>query len=194
MRCPHRRHHGAPAPDRPDGCDTVAVAPDTNGALVVDIIDMTSAVPDIAVRDGERVVVEGERTSGLVVLVEGELEVRRRGRPVVRMSEPGTVVGELGLLLDTVASADVVAIGDCVIRRMDDAERTFAENPAFARYLATVLAQRLWQISTYLTDLQVQYADREDTLGLMPDVLRELLGGGRAPAEPGSDREAESPY
>jgi hypothetical protein len=80
------------------------------------------------------------------------------------------------------------------VRRLDDAERTFAENPEFARHLATVLAHRLWQISTYLTDLQVQYADRADTLGLMPEVLRELLGGRHAPLEPGSDRETESPY
>ena len=88
----------------------------------------------------------------------------------------------------------VVAVGPCVVRRMDDAARTFADSPEFARHLATMLAQRLWQISTYLTDLQVQYADRDDTLGLVPSVLRDLLGSGRAPAEPGSDREDESPY
>lgn len=161
---------------------------------MIDIIEMTSAVPDLPVADGTKVIVEGERTGALYVLVEGVLEVRRRGRAVVRMSEPGTIVGELGLLLDTVASADVVAVGECVVRRLDDAERTFVDNPAFARHLATLLAHRLWQISTYLTDLQVQYADRADTLGLMPDVLRELLGGRRPVAEPGSDREPESPY
>lgn len=161
---------------------------------MIDIIELTRSAPDRRVPDGEAVIVEGERTGSLVVLVDGVLEVRRRGRAVVQMSEPGTVVGELGLLLDTVASADVVAVGECVVRRMDDAERTFAENPAFARHLATVLANRLWQISTYLSDVQAQYADREDTLGLMPSVLQELLGGGRAPAEPGSDREVESPY
>ena len=161
---------------------------------VIDIIEMTRSAPDIAVADGELVVVEGERTGYLVVLVEGTLEVRRRGRAVVQMSEPGTIVGELGLLLDTVASADVVAIGECVIRRMDDAERTFAENPEFARHLASLLAHRLWQISTYLSDVQAQYADRSDTLGLMPAVLQELLGGRRPPADPGSEREPESPY
>lgn len=161
---------------------------------MIDIIEMTSNVPDVAVSDGETVVVEGDRTGALVVLVDGILEVRRRGRAVVRMSEPGTIVGELGLLLDSVASADVVAIGDCVVRRLDDAERTFAENPAFARHLATVLAHRLWQISTYLTDIQEQYADRADTLGLLPDVLQELLGGSRDVLDPGSEREAESPY
>ena len=161
---------------------------------MLDILQLTANAPDLAIADGEVIVHEGERTGALYILVDGELEVRRRGRTVVRMSEAGTIVGELGLLLDTVASADVVAVGPCVVRRMDDASRTFAENPEFARHLATMLAQRLWQISTYLTDLQVQYADRDDTLGLVPSVLRDLLGGGRAPADPGSDRERESPY
>jgi CRP/FNR family transcriptional regulator, cyclic AMP receptor protein len=161
---------------------------------VIDTIEMTSSAPDIAVADGEKVIVEGEATGALYVLVDGVLEVRRGDRPVVRMSEPGTIVGELGLLLDTVASADVVAVGECVVRRMDDAQRTFEQNPAFARHLATVLAHRLWEISTYLSDLKAQYADREDTLGLMPEVLQELLGGARPPADPGSDRETESPY
>lgn len=161
---------------------------------MIDIIEMTSSSPDVTIADGEVVVTEGERTGALYVLVDGVLEVRRRGRAVVQMSESGTIVGELGLLLDTVASADVVAVGPCVVRRMDDAERTFVENPAFAQHLATLLAYRLLQISTYLSDVQAQYADREDTLGLMPTVLRELLGGGRAPADPGSEREAESPY
>jgi CRP-like cAMP-binding protein len=161
---------------------------------VIDIIEMTRSAPDVVVPSGTIVIVEGERTGALYVLVGGVLEVRRRGRAVVQMSEPGTIVGELGLLLDTVASADVVAIGECVVRRLDDAERTFAENPAFAQHLATLLAHRLWQVSTYLSDVQAQYADRADTLGLMPTVLQELLGGRRPPVEPGSEREVESPY
>ena len=33
--------------------------------------------------------------------------MRRRGITVVRMDEPGTIVGELGLLLDLAASAEL---------------------------------------------------------------------------------------
>ncbi len=161
---------------------------------MIDILEMTSTTPDITVADGEVIIREGERTGALFVLVDGVLEVRRRDRAIARMAEPGTIVGELGLLLDTVASADVVAFGDAVVRRMDDAEETFADNPAFARHLATMLASRLLQVTTYLSDLQEQYADRNDTLGLVPVVLRELLGSDRPPADPGSDRESESPY
>lgn len=147
--------------------------------------------------DGEVVVRDGDRTGALFVLVEGGLEVRRNGHPIARFSEPGTIVGEMGLLLDIPATADVVAAGDTAVRRMDDAEGCFGSNPGFARHLATVLAQRLWSVTTYLGDLQDQYADRSDTLGLMPTVLGDLLGGARPAGdgvELGSDREPDSPY
>jgi CRP/FNR family cyclic AMP-dependent transcriptional regulator len=130
----------------------------------------------------------------LIVLVSGVLEVQRRGRALVRISTPGAIVGELGLLLDAPASADVVAVGSVTVRRIDDADRFFSESPDFARPLATLLARRLWQISTYVSDLQEQFAGRSEVLGLVPSVLHELLGSTLPEPDPGSEREADSPY
>ena len=160
----------------------------------VDILRLTGERPNEPLADGELVLREGERSGALFVLVAGVLEVRRRGRAVVQISAAGAIVGELGLLLDSPASADVVAVGPATVRRIDDAARFFAEVPEFARHLATLLARRLWQISTYLTDLQEQFADRGEVLGLMPGVLQELLGSSLPEPEPGSERELESPY
>ena len=137
---------------------------------------------------------QGVRSGALFVLVSGVLEVQRRGRAVVQIAAPGAIVGELGLLLDSPASADVVAVGSATVRRIDDAARFFEESPDFARYLATLLARRLWQISTYLSDLQEQFADSGEVLGLMPNVLQELLGSSLPEPDPGSEREVDSPY
>lgn len=164
---------------------------------MIDILELTKDEPVFTVADGAAVVSDGDRTGALFVLVDGALEVRHHGHPIARFSEPGTIVGEMGLLLDIPATADVVAIGQTVVRRMDDAEQCFQSNPGFARHLATVLAQRLWSVTTYLGDLQDQYADRSDTLGLMPTVLGDLLGGARpsaAAVDVGSERESDSPY
>lgn len=159
-----------------------------------DILDVTADRPDIVVADGERILEHGVRSHSLFVLVDGVLEVRRGGRAVVQIGEPGAVVGELGLLLDSPASADVVAVGSVTVRRIDDADEFFVRYPGFSRYLATLLARRLWQVSTYLSDLQAQFADRPDILGLVPKVLEELLGSARPEPDVGSDREDESPY
>lgn len=163
----------------------------------IDILELTKDEPVLTLADGDTVVSGGQRTGALFVLVEGGLEVRRHDHAIARFGEPGTIVGEMGLLLDIPATADVVAVGDTVVRRMDDAERCFESNPGLARHLATVLAQRLWQVTTYLGDLQDQYGDRSDTLGLMPTVLGDLLGGARSSGDGvdlGSDREPDSPY
>jgi CRP/FNR family cyclic AMP-dependent transcriptional regulator len=155
---------------------------------------LTAHNADLLVADGEMLLQQGVRSGALFVLVSGVLEVQRRGRAVVQIAAPGAIVGELGLLLDSPASADVVAVGSATVRRIDDAARFFEESPDFARYLATLLARRLWQISTYLSDLQEQFADSGEVLGLMPNVLQELLGSSLPEPDPGSEREVDSPY
>jgi CRP-like cAMP-binding protein len=160
-----------------------------------EILRMTADQPEVDVADGDVLLHEGVQTGALYVLVAGVLEVRRRGRAVVQIAEPGAVVGELGLLLDAPASADVVALGPAVVRRVADARELFEQSPEFARHLATMLARRLWQISTYLSDLQEQFAGKGEIFELVPTVLRELLGASSAPdLEPGSERESDSPY
>jgi CRP/FNR family cyclic AMP-dependent transcriptional regulator len=159
-----------------------------------DILSLTAEHPDERVEDGVKLLTEGVRSQSLFILVDGELEVQRRGRAVVRMSEPGAIVGELGLLLDSPASADVITVGPTTVRRIDDPARLFDLSPDFGRYLATVLARRLWQVSTYLSDLQEQFADKGEVLGLVPKVLGELLGSALPSIDPGSERETESPY
>jgi CRP/FNR family cyclic AMP-dependent transcriptional regulator len=159
-----------------------------------DILQLTSDHPDEAIDDATVLLRQGVRSGTLFVLVSGVLEVQRHGRAVVQIAAPGAIVGELGLLLDSPASADVVAIGPVTVRRIDDAARFFAGSPEFARHLATMLARRLWQISTYLSDIQEQFADRGEVLGLMPQVLQELVGSSMPTPDPGSERETDSPY
>ncbi len=159
-----------------------------------DILALTAEYPDEEVDDGVTLIVDGTRGQPLFILVAGELEVQRRGRAVVRISDPGAIVGELGFLLDSPASADVVTLGPNTVRRVDDPARLFDLSPDFGRFLATMLARRLLQVSTYLSDIQEQFADKGEVLGLVPKVLKELLGSALPSTDPGSERETESPY
>lgn len=161
---------------------------------LADILEQVAESPQFAVDDGVAILVEGERSSSIYVLVSGELEVQRRGRGVVRISEPGAIVGELGLLLDQPASADVVAVGPTVVHELEGSDEFFARHPQFMGYLAMMLAKRLLLVSTYLTDLQDQFADSSTTLGLVPTVLRELLDTSGSDIDAGSEREPDSPY
>lgn len=159
-----------------------------------EILRVTADRDERTLQDGDVLLQEQVRSKALYILVSGALEVRRQGIPVVVISDPGAVVGELGLLLDSPASADVVAVGATAVREITDVEDFFMRYPGFARYLATMLARRLWAISTYLSDLQVQFADRNDIVGLIPTVLQELLESTRPEPDSGSEREPDSPY
>ncbi len=156
---------------------------------------LSDGSPEVTVADGEPVVRHGERSGCLFVLVSGELEVRHGDAVVGRLREAGSVVGETALLLGSAATADVLAVGDVVVRRIDDPEALFVDHPEFARLVASMLARRLLVVSSYLADLQEQFAGRDDVTGLIGGVLADLLGGGRrSTLEPGSERETDSPY
>jgi hypothetical protein len=49
----------------------------------------------------------------------------------------------------------------------------FANYPEFMGFLAKLLARRLWQVSTYLSDLQARFVDSSTALGLVPTVLKD---------------------
>lgn len=159
-----------------------------------DVLALASSRPIVEVADGDALIRAGQPDPALYVLVSGALEVRSGDAPIARLPEPGTIVGEIGLLLGVPATADVVAVGATRVHRLDDAAELFASNPEFGRHLAVMLASRLRRVTTYLVDLQEQFADRSGSLGVVPEVLQDLLGSDRPPADVGSDREPDSPY
>jgi CRP/FNR family transcriptional regulator, cyclic AMP receptor protein len=159
-----------------------------------DVLRLTEAAPERHVDAGETIIGFGDADPALFVLVSGELEVRRDGATLAHLSEPGAIVGELSLLLGTPASADVIAVEPSVVRRVDDAEQLFRDVPEFGQHLAITLAGRLHRVTTFLGDLQEQFADRPGTLGLVPTVLKGLLSQDQRDVDLGSDREPDSPY
>jgi len=159
-----------------------------------DVLQLASRHPAVELTDGQRLIIFGEPEPALYVLSSGALDVYVGGRVVSRLTRPGDVVGEIGLLLGTPASADVIAAGDTVAHRIDDAAALFIEQPGFGRHLAEVLARRLLHVTSFLGDIEAQFADRRDTLGLVPGVLSDLLGGSAPDVDSGSEREPDSPY
>lgn len=159
-----------------------------------EVLAFTAERPRLAVADGDLLIEAAAEGSPLFVLESGELVIETQGAPVNRIAEPGSVLGEIGLLLDEPASADVRAAGAVVVRVIDDAEALFEQEPLFARYVATTLALRLRRIMGYLDDLQRQFAGRPGALGLVPEVLEDLLADRSVAIDSGSEREPDAPY
>ena len=134
---------------------------------------------------------EGSRTGYIYVLAEGMIEVLRGETQVAVVSEPGSVFGEMSVLLDTPHTATVRTLSSATMYAFDDAAGFLRSDPQIAFVIARLLAQRLNSASTYLVDLKRQYAGQGNHLGMVSDVLASLIHQQEAEFIPGSDRQPD---
>jgi CRP-like cAMP-binding protein len=158
------------------------------------LLDLASSLPRRSVAPGETLLAEGSVSGNLFVLLEGRLQIEKHGVAVAAVTEPGVCVGEVSLLLGIPATADVVAVEPSTVAVIDDGARVVAEQPAVALELARMLAARLQRMTTYLVDLQEQYADHAGGLGMVDTVLGSLLHHAGTRSELRSERDPEPEY
>lgn len=132
---------------------------------------------------------DGKRSGHLHVLASGSVEVLRGDTRVALISELGSVLGEMSLLLDTPHTATVRAVSDCETYHYEDAASFLRSDPAITYAVAQLLAQRLNAATTYLVDLKRQYAGAGTGLAMVSDVLASLVNQPARYYDPGSDRE-----
>jgi len=160
---------------------------------MVVMLELAGELPEVVYADGDEIFAEASRHDDLVILVEGTVRITRDGVQVGVVDEPGTVMGEVGFLLNVPATATATAVGECRVRRAEDARAFLEGRPEIALALATNLARRLDLVTGYLADLRNQYADRSDSLSVVAEVLARLSTNA-LDAEPGSEREPDAPY
>jgi len=140
-----------------------------------EILAIASDQPERTVPPGTLLIEEGDTTPGVFVLRAGTLEVRRGRELVAVIEEPGSMVGEMSMLLASASTADVVARGEVSVHVIDEPEAFFATHPAITLFLARILAQRLHAVTGYLAELRAQYGDTENHLGLASAMVTRLL-------------------
>ena len=108
---------------------------------------------------GRFVLRERDAAQDLFILLTGEMKACRanaEGKEIIlALLKPGAVLGELGLLLNTPRTGDVVTLSRCVVARIagDRFSRLLEELPAFAKLLLTMLAERVHYSSARLAEL-----------------------------------------
>ncbi len=158
-----------------------------------DMLSLTKNLPEVTFAAGEVVLREGDSAGAIWVLVSGSLSVVKGGIVVNLITQPGAVVGEVSVLLDTVYGATVEATEPVVMRHAADGRALLASSPPVTTLVAMGLAERLNFITTYLVDLRHQYGDAPG-LSMIPDVLRELSQRQRPLAKVGSARDPDPEY
>lgn len=155
---------------------------------MIDVVALTQGMPERDVPAGVSIFDDGAGTTPVLVLVSGRLRVLQGGAEIAVIDQPGAFVGEIGALLATARTADVVAAEDSVVRTIGEPEAVFSAHPQLALELARQLAGRLHRLVAYLGDVREQYADRDDHLGMLDVVLARLSSRPPVDIEPGSDR------
>ncbi len=160
------------------------------------VLSLTTDLPEVAHVAGDVVIAEGTRTGSIWILVEGAVRVQLAGQPISTIDQPGTIFGEISLLLDQPHGATVVADGPVRMRFARDGAQLFDQHPEFARLVATGLALRLDALTVYLVDVQRQYGESPSAPGLsmVADVLRHIAQQPAEGARPVSARDPDPEY
>src|SRR5215216_3056849 len=115
-------------------------------------------VKKTAVAAGTVLLAEGTKSGCIYVLTEGTLEVARGETQIAVISEPGSIFGEMSILLDTSHTATVRAVTPATVYKFVDGAEFLRSDPETTLVVARLLAQRLHSATTYLVDLKRQYA------------------------------------
>ena len=158
-----------------------------------DMLTLSTHLPEIAFAPGEVVVREGGAAGPIWVLVSGALQVRKGHVLVNTVTEPGALVGEISLLLNSAFSATVEAAEPSLMRFAADGRAFLASHVDIATLVAIGLAERLNFVTTYLADLKHQFGVAHG-LSMIPDVLRKLTQRQAPLARPGSARDPDPEY
>ncbi|MGV3489808.1 MAG: Crp/Fnr family transcriptional regulator [Devosia sp.] len=140
-----------------------------------DILDYCKGREVHSFRPGHVLIKEAGQEGKLFVLIEGQVEVLRKDTQVSYIDEPGSIFGEMAVLLDMPSSATVKALSSVKVYIIDDALSFLGGAPEVALYVATLLARRLYYTTTYLVDLQQQAEGKRDDLDLVDKILAQLV-------------------
>jgi CRP-like cAMP-binding protein len=97
---------------------------------------------------------QGGRDGRLYILREGTLEVVRDGTVVAELTAPGSVVGEMSVLLDQPQTATVRAVTEATYLVVDDAIGVLRAHPEWLLQIARLLAQRVNATTARLTQAE----------------------------------------
>ncbi len=140
---------------------------------------------------GTVLLTEGETSGRLYVLAEGSVEVLRGDTQVAVIGDPGSVFGEMSVLLNRPHTATVRAASPVGAFVFEDAESFLKSNPEIAFLVGKLLAARLNAATTYLVDLKRQFEGHGSHLGMVGEVLETLIHQQNEEFTPGPDSETD---
>jgi CRP-like cAMP-binding protein len=143
---------------------------------------LLDACPIEAFAEGELILRQGTVSERMLFLKEGAVDIVRDEVTLARVTEPGAVLGDMGVILGRPHSADVRAAAPSRCHVIDNAARLLQVEPALALFVMTVLASRLDAVNGLLIEARARLGDAGPQRGFLAETLeslgRAMRGGG----------------
>lgn len=143
--------------------------------MSVTLEESISKLPIIAVPPGEEIISEDEHLDRIYFLKSGRMEVLRDGIRLNLIKTPGSVLGEISVLLGSQSTASVVALDEVEVYLCEDPLTFLKDHPEVSLHVSHLLASRLAAATQYLVDVKDQLKDCSDHVGMVDGVLDSIL-------------------
>jgi CRP-like cAMP-binding protein len=141
----------------------------------VDLLALTATQDGRSLRPEEVLITQGVGGGDLFILEYGALAVERDGVEIATLTEPGTLVGEMSVLLGTHNSATVRSVRDSRVRVIRNAKRYLASDPALSLSIAALVAGRLEATSALLVEMSNEHVGKPTEQGLLRRIFSAVL-------------------
>ncbi len=156
--------------------------------LMKDLLHSCRSMPVVNIEANQTILAEGDRTGLIFILIKGEVRISKRELEIIRLTEPGSILGEMSALLDLPHTATVTTLVPSRFYRVDQPD--FLRNNTDICYpLAVLLARRVNGVTNYLVDIKEQFSDQSNHLGMMDEILATIVNQQGEDPQPGSDRD-----
>lgn len=139
------------------------------------ILEICQNLPEKRFEEGESIIYEGVRDGRLYVLVEGAVEILKKGVRINTVSSKGVVLGEVSFLLDRPHITSVKALEPCLCYICDDPLEFLTAHPEMNLHIARMLANRLNAVTEYLVELSDQVDENRGESGIADAVLKSIM-------------------
>jgi CRP-like cAMP-binding protein len=155
-----------------------------------ELLALSESLPVRDVEPGHVLVREGDRSGALYVLERGALTVTRAGVSIAVISAPGSLVGEVAVLVGGDHSATVTATIPSAVRVADDGVAFLRSSPDITLLVAKQVAQRMQGLVAYVAELKLQESEGPG-LDVMDELLARILSWHTESMDDSSEREPD---
>ncbi|MDZ4725251.1 MAG: cyclic nucleotide-binding domain-containing protein [Leptospira sp.] len=126
-------------------------------SVVLNLDDLKSYAKDV--KDGTKILTQGQDPSALYILVKGTVEIYKNSKMIAVEDEPGYYLGDVAILRGKPSNASVVSRGNVTLIEipLEKIESFLNHSPQIALSIAEKLALRTLAINELFLDLKAEF-------------------------------------